>query len=280
MALPRLILLTSLAMLAFAANSLLCRLALRDGHIDAASFTSLRLAGGAVVLALLLGLRGRLHWRQPAGSWTAALALFVYAAGFSFAYLQLSAAGGALLLFGAVQVSMIGHGLYRGERLLALQWLGVALALGGLAILLLPGASAPAALPAGLMLLAGIAWAVYSLLGRGSTDATASTGGNFLRALPLCLPLLTLVELQADGIGVLCALLSGALASGLGYALWYSVLPALQATQAATIQLSVPLITALLGVLLLGESFELRLALACLLLPGGVALSLWARRPA
>ena len=273
----RLALLVSLAMLAFAANSLLCRLALRGGHIDAASFTVLRLGSGALVLALLLVLRRR--WSLCAGNWLSALALFVYAAGFSFAYLQLDAASGALLLFGAVQTSMLGHGVWRGERLSLLQWVGVLLALTGLAILLLPGASAPPVQPALLMLLAGAGWALYSLRGRTAGDATRNTAGNFLRALVLALPLLLLGDRQADGPGWLCALLSGALASGGGYALWYAVLPALRATQAATIQLSVPLLTALAGVLLLDGSFGWRRALACMLLPGGVALSLWARHP-
>ncbi|MCC6076979.1 DMT family transporter [Pseudomonas sp. GCM10022188] len=281
MPLPRLALLTALAMLAFAANSILCRVALRDGHIDAASFTAIRLLGGALALWLIVRLQARAA-RPLAGNLPSALALFVYAAGFSWAYLQLSAATGALLLFGAVQASMILWGLWRGERLSLGQGCGLLLAFVGLGVLLLPGASAPGALPAGLMLLAGVAWGVYSLRGRGVGDATAHTAGNFIRSLPLVL-LLGLGGLpwaHLDGAGVLYALLSGALASGVGYALWYAVLPALRATQAATVQLSVPLITALLAVLLLGEPFSARLLLASALLLGGVAWVLLGRAPA
>ena len=282
MPLPRLALLTALAMLAFAANSLLCRIALRDGHVDAASFTALRLLGGALALGLIVRLRPGAMRAPLGGSNASALALFVYAAGFSWAYLQLPAATGALLLFGAVQASMILWGLWRGERLSPGQGCGLLLAFVGLAVLLLPGASAPAALPAMLMLLAGVAWGVYSLRGRGTGDATARTAGNFVRSLPLAL-LLGLVGWPAarlDGAGLVYALLSGALASGVGYALWYAVLPALRATQAATVQLSVPLITAVFGVLLLGEPFSARLLLASALLLGGVAWVLLGRQPA
>lgn len=280
MPLSRLVPLLALAMLAFAANSLLCRIALRDGHIDFASFTAVRLGCGAAALWLVVRLRGAAV--RAGGHWLSALALFVYAAGFSWAYLQLSAASGALLLFGAVQASMILWALWRGERLSTGQWGGLLLAVAGLVLLLLPGASAPAVLPALVMLLAGVAWGVYSLRGRGSGDATAGSAGNFLRSLPLAL----LLELaawpaaHADGLGLLLALLSGALASGLGYALWYAVLPALRASQAASVQLSVPLLTALLGVLLLGEAFSIRLLLAAALLLGGVAWVLLGRAPA
>lgn len=281
MSLPRLTLLVALALLAFAANSLLCRIALREAHIDAASFTALRLASGALALWLILRLRGSAV-RGTGGDWPSALALFAYAAGFSWAYLQLSAASGALLLFGAVQASMILWGLWRGERLGLGQLCGLLLAGTGLALLLLPGASAPAPLPALAMLLAGVAWGVYSLRGRGATDATADTAGNFLRCLPLALLLALLglpwAHLEAAGVGY--ALLSGALASGAGYALWYAVLPALRASQAASVQLGVPLLTALLGVPLLGEPFELRLLLAAALLLGGVAWVLLGRTPA
>ncbi|MNC12786.1 EamA-like transporter family protein [compost metagenome] len=238
--------------------------------------------GGALVLWLIVRVRAAPAPRALAGSNLSALALFVYAAGFSWAYLQLAAATGALLLFGAVQASMILWGLWRGERLALGQSCGLLLAFGGLAVLLLPGASAPQLLPALSMLLAGVAWGVYSLRGRGVGDATANTAGNFIRALPLALllGLLGLPWARLDGAGLVYALLSGGLASGVGYALCYAVLPALRATQAATVQLSVPLITALFGVLLLGEPFDLRLLLASALLLGGVAWVLLGRAPA
>lgn len=280
MPLPRLALLVALAMLAFAGNSLLCRIALREAHIDAASFTVLRLTSGALALWLIVRLR-RPAGGALGGSLPSALALFVYAAGFSWAYLQLSAATGALLLFGAVQASMILWGLWRGERLGIGQWGGLLLAALGLAVLL-PGAGAPPAPAALVMLLAGVAWGVYSLRGRGAGDAGAETAGNFVRSLPLAggLALLAWPSAQLSGTGVLLALLSGALSSGLGYALWYAALPALRATQAATVQLSVPLLTALLGALLLGEPVELRLLLAGVLVLGGIAWVLLGRAAA
>ena len=265
---PRVIVFTALALLAFAGNSLLCRLALRDGGIDAASFTAIRLAAGA--LALLALTRGR-AWR--AGSWRSAAALFVYAIAFSCAYLGLPAAGGALLLFGAVQASMIGAGLYRGERLTALQWLGFALALGGLVGLVLPGLSAPPPGAALLMILAGIAWGVYSLRGRGGGDPLQATAGNFLRAaVPGVLVVLVPHEVALGARGVACALASGAITSGIGYAIWYSALPHLRATQAATVQLAVPVIAALGGAALLGEAFTLRLLLAGVAILAGVGV--------
>ncbi|RMH85561.1 EamA family transporter [Pseudomonas sp. AOB-7] len=275
---PRILLLTALAMLAFAGNSLLCRLALRETAIDAASFTAIRLACGALTLWLLLRLR---TVRQPmAGNWPGALALFAYAAAFSFAYLQLDTGVGALLLFGAVQLSMLLWGLWRGERLGLAASLGTALAAGGLLALLLPGASAPPLAAALLMLLAGIAWGGYSLLGRGQGDPLAVTAGNFLRAAPLALLLaLTLLpRLSWDGAGLCYALLSGALTSGVGYAIWYSALPGLRASQAATVQLSVPILAALGGALLLGEALSLRLLLSAGAVLGGIALVLGSRQ--
>jgi len=274
----RTLLLTVLAMLAFAGNSLLCRLALRDTALDAASFTSLRLLAGALTLWLLLRQRqGRLG-----GSWPGAVALFVYAAGFSFAYLQLEAGVGALLLFGAVQLGMLLYGLWHGERFGAWASFGLLLALGGLLALLLPGAHAPAPGSAALMLLAGLAWAIYSLLGRGSADPLAATAGNFVRAVPLALllGLILVAQSRPDPQGVFYALLSGALTSGLGYAIWYSALRGLGALQAATVQLSVPILAALAGALLLGEALSLRLSLAALAVLGGIALVLGAERVA
>ncbi|MFI8744820.1 EamA family transporter [Pseudomonas sp. NPDC077186] len=275
---PRILLLTALAMLAFAGNSLLCRLALRETAIDAASFTAIRLVSGALTLWLLLRLRAP---RQPmAGSWPGALALFAYAAAFSFAYLRLDTGVGALLLFGAVQLSMLLWGLWRGERLGLAASLGTALAAGGLLALLLPGASAPPLTAALLMLLAGIAWGGYSLLGRGQGDPLAVTAGNFLRAAPLALllALALLPRLSWDAPGLLYAVLSGAVTSGVGYAIWYSALPGLRASQAATVQLSVPILAALGGALLLGEALSLRLLLSASAVLGGIALVLGSRQ--
>jgi drug/metabolite transporter (DMT)-like permease len=209
------------------------------------------------------------------GNWLSALALFAYAGGFSFAYLELSTATGALLLFGAVQSTMIGYGIYRGERLRLPQLGGLLLAIGGLVGLLLPGLTAPPLLASALMLGAGMAWGIYSLRGKGAGDPLQVTAGNFLRAVPIALILsaamLDDISLQhAAGIGY--AIASGALASGLGYAVWYSALPALKASTAATVQLSVPLIAALGGAVLLAEPLSLRLLLASLAILGGIAL--------
>ncbi|RQO84204.1 DMT family transporter [Acidovorax sp. FJL06] len=268
----RLIALTGLAMLAFAGNSLLCRAALRHTPIDAATFTTVRLVSGAIALWLLVALRRKQAWQ--AGNWLSALALFVYAAGFSYAYLSLPAATGALLLFGAVQATMIGHGLWRGERFTRTQLLGLVLALGGVAALLLPGASAPPMAGATLMLTAGIAWGIYSLRGRGTGDPTGTTAGNFLRAAPmaLCLSALTPGHADWDLAGLGLAIASGALASGLGYALWYAALPGLRATQSATVQLSVPVLAALGAIGLLGEPLTLHLVLTSMAVLGGIAL--------
>ncbi|WP_265946582.1 DMT family transporter [Dechloromonas sp. A34] len=274
------VLLTMVAMIAFAANSLLCRIALRGGHIDAASFTLVRLAAGALMLGLIVHLRAGGIVRH--GSWRSAFALFTYAAGFSFAYLSLPAAAGALLLFGAVQATMIGYGLWRGERLGVVPAAGVILAGAGLVGLLLPGLSAPPLAGSLLMIVAGIAWGVYSLRGRGSTDATASTAGNFIRALPFvaALSLIMLPQAAMDVVGLGYAIASGALASGLGYAVWYSALPGLRATSAATVQLSVPVIAALGGSVFLDEAITPRLVLAAVAVLGGITLVITARKTA
>lgn len=270
----RIALLTIFAMLAFASNSLLCRIALRDTDIDAASFTAVRLASGALLLAVLLRSRGR----RPAadGSWPMAAMLFAYAASFSFAYRDLTAATGALLLFGAVQLSMIGWGLWRGERLRGMRLAGLLLAVAGLIALLMPGLAAPPPLAATLMIGAGVAWGVYSLLGRSAGEPVAATGGNFLRSLPFAaLLLLAALDHQAvDRMGLLYAVLSGAVTSGLGYVLWYAALPALSATSAATIQLSVPAIAAVGGAVLLAEPLTARLLLASVAILGGIALTI------
>ncbi len=265
--------LTAVAMLAFAANSILCRLALAHASIDPASFTLIRIASGVVTLWLILALSGRA--RVVAGSWRAGLALFAYAAAFSFAYITLSAGSGALLLFGAVQATMVTTGLVHGERLAGLQWMGFIAALGGLAALLAPGVSAPPIVGAALMLAAGVAWGAYSLFGRGATDPLAATGGNFLRALPMAVVLLAvsgIFGLKAETSGIVYAILSGAVASGLGYTIWYAALPGLSPAQGASVQLSVPVITAITGTLMIGETITIRLALCSIAILGGIAL--------
>lgn len=270
--------LTSLAMLAFAGNSLLCRLALKNTGIDAASFTSIRLISAAVALWLIVRLSNNAN--PGKGNWPSAFALFAYAAGFSFAYINLTAATGALLLFGAVQTTMIGYGMWRGERLLSLQWLGLVLALGGLVGLTLPGLSAPPLVSSLLMIGAGAAWGIYSLRGKGAGDPTLVTAGNFLRTVPITvvLSLLMMRHINWDGAGVWYAITSGALTSGIGYAIWYKALPALKATQAATVQLSVPVIAAVGGIILLNESISLRLILASIAIISGIALVILERR--
>jgi drug/metabolite transporter (DMT)-like permease len=264
--------LTTLAMIAFAGNSLLCRVALKNTGIDAASFTSIRLVSGALTLWLLA--RAGREAQSGKGNWLSAAALFAYAAGFSYAYVSLPAATGALLLFGAVQATMIGHGIWSGERLRPSQLVGLLLALGGLVGLVLPGLSAPPLVGSLLMLGAGIAWGIYSLRGRGAGNPIRVTAGNFVRAAPfaLALSLAMLASASPDGRGAAYALASGALASGIGYAIWYSALPALKATSAATVQLSVPVIAALGGIVFLGEMLTLRLVLASAAILGGIAL--------
>ena len=272
----RLALLTALALLGFAGNSLLCRLALRTERIDAASFTALRLLSGALVLALLASWpRGMRAGARPRGDWSSALALFAYAALFSYAYLALSAATGALLLFGAVQLTMLGRGFALGERLQPRQWLGLLAAAAGLAVLLLPGLSAPPWTNAAMMLAAGVAWGLYSLRGRDAADPLATTAGNFARTLPAAAALFAFGwrGIHADALGLAAAVASGALASGVGYALWYAALPSLRASTAGILQLSVPVLAALGGIVLLGEPLGWRFALAAALTLGGVALA-------
>jgi drug/metabolite transporter (DMT)-like permease len=269
---PRVVVLTSLAMVAFACNSLLCRVALKNAAVDAATFTAVRLASGAAVLWLIVRLRA--GTRTGRGHWLSAIALFTYAAGFSFAYVDLPASTGALLLFGAVQTTMIGHGLWSGERLNLSQGVGLALALGGIVWLAAPGASAPPLWGSLLMLSAGAAWGIYSLRGRGQGDPIGVTAGNFLATVPLAIVLLLLMrrDFAMDGIGTVYAVASGALASGAGYAIWYAALPGLRATTAAAVQLSVPALAALGGIAFLGESFTIRFLLASVAILGGIAL--------
>jgi drug/metabolite transporter (DMT)-like permease len=272
MSYARTILLTSLAMLAFASNSLLCRIALKHTGIDAASFATIRLISGAMMLWLVVKIR---HGTQAGGgNWLSAFALFAYAAGFSFAYISLPAATGALLLFGAVQVTMIGYGVWSGEHLLGRQLVGLIFAFGGLVGLLLPGLSAPPLYGSILMLGAGTAWGVYSLRGRGAGDPTRVTAGNFMRAALIAagMSILTRNGISLNNAGIGYAIASGALASAIGYAIWYTALPGLKATNAATVQLSVPVIAALGGIVFLGEPVSTRLVLASMAILGGIAL--------
>lgn len=272
MSYARVAVLTGLALAAFAGNSLLCRAALARTGIDAASFTTVRLVSGALMLSLLASLRR--SGKAGGGSWLSALALFAYAAGFSFAYLRLPAGAGALILFGAVQATMIAWGLHKGERLRPLQLAGLLLACIGLAGLLLPGLAAPPLGSSLLMLGAGMAWGVYSVRGKGAGDPLEVTSGNFLRAAPIAIVLSLLLwrEMAPDPMGVWYAVLSGALTSGLGYAIWYTALPALASTTAAAVQLSVPVLAALGGVAFLGEALSLRLVVASSAILGGIAL--------
>lgn len=270
---PRTIGLTAVAMVAFAANSVLCRLTLAHGSIDPASFTFVRIGSGVVVLWLIVALTERAS--VMLGSWRAAFALFAYVAAFSFAYIKLSAGAGALLLFGAVQATMVTTGFLRGERLTAAQWFGLVVALVGLAALLVPGAAAPPIDGALLMLAAGVAWGAYSLLGRGAVDPLANTAGNFLRALPMAVILVSFAvsfRTKLDQSGLIYAIMSGAVASGLGYTIWYAALPGLSLAQGASVQLSVPVITAVAGSIALGETITIRFSLSSLAILGGIAL--------
>ena len=256
------------ALAGFAANSLFCRAALRSGAIDPWSFTAVRLASGALVLALLA--RGR-PLRE--GSWTSAAALVAYAGAFSLAYVRLPTGVGALVLFSAVQTTMIGWSIRSGKHPSAREWCGLALSLAGLAYLTLPGASAPDPLGLGLMAAAGISWGAYSLRGRASRTPLLSTAGNFARGVALVLPFAVFATFRANAQGLLLACASGALASGLGYSLWYAALPHLSATRAALVQLVVPVLAALAGIALLGETLSLRLSISGSLILGGIAIA-------
>ncbi len=274
----RLMLLTALAMLAFAANSLLCRVALRGEAIDPVAFTLVRLLSGALALWLISSLRTKTESMQ--GNWKGALSLFVYALGFAYAYVQLDTGTGALLLFGAVQMTIVGYGLFRGERLSVPAVAGLLIASAGLVALLLPGSSAPPLISSMIMIIAGMAWGIYSILGKGASSPLGSTTGNFMLAIPA---IVLVALLQADEIrmtlaGVIAALVSGAIASGIGYALWYRVMPRLGSFQAASVQLSVPVLASVGGLIFLGESLSLRLVLASCAVLVGITLVLMSRR--
>jgi drug/metabolite transporter (DMT)-like permease len=268
-------LLTALAMFAFAANSVLCRVALRTTTIDPASFTAVRLAAAAAALYLLTLRR---QPRNVGGNWPSALALFAYAAAFSFAYVRLPTGVGALLLFGAVQATMVARGVSQGERVRPLQAAGMAVAIAGLVVLLIPNGidAATPVLASALMLLAGVAWGVYSLRGRGTGDPAAATRGNFIRSLPFAAVLVAAAwpTLRLDAAGILLAVVSGAITSGMGYIVWYAVMKRLPSTQAATVQLSVPAIAAASGAILLGETLSAVQLAAGAAIIGGIWLTL------
>jgi len=268
-------LLTSLAMIAFASNSVLNRLALGQKTIDATSYTTIRLVSGAVMLFVIANLQKQKEHKALSGSWLSAALLFIYATTFSFAYLSLTAGTGALLLFGSVQITMIIIALRSGERPQILEWLGLILALGGLVYLVFPGLSAPAPFGSFLMTIAGIAWGFYTIRGRGSQNPLAATAGNFMYAVPMILliRLITLGNVHISTNGILLAMLSGALASGVGYVIWYAALRGLTTTRAAIIQLSVPIVAAWSGVILLSENVSIRLVVAGILILGGIGLS-------
>jgi drug/metabolite transporter (DMT)-like permease len=283
--------LTLVTMVAFAGNSLLCRAALGRTGIDPASFTALRLGSGALSTWLLVCFLDRTgpapaNAGQPrapmAGTWSAALGLFVYAAAFSFAYRHLTVGTGALLLFPAGQATLVVGGLFRGDRPGPAQVAGLAVSMAGLALLLGPGATAPPLGAALLMLAAGAAWGIYTLLIMGGGHPARATAGNFLRTVPLALGLglATAGQLRVDAAGAAYALVSGAVASGLGYVLWYRAVAGLRASAAAAVQLSVPVLTVLAGLLLLGEPLTLRLAASTGVILAGVGLVLFGRHRA
>jgi len=272
----RAIVYTSITMLAFAGNSILCRMALRDGAIDPASFTSIRLLSGALALLLIVRLTSNKSSVREHGSWTSALVLFIYAVCFSYAYISLSAGAGALILFGVVQGTMIAMALWSGDRPNVSEWLGWLLAFGGLVWLLIPGIEAPPAVGATLMALAGIGWGVYSIRGRGETNALVATCSNFVYSIAfvIILTAITVTSANLTDRGILLAVISGAITSGVGYVIWYAALNYLSAMQAALVQLSVPAIAAAGGVILLAEPVSLRLLTSGALILGGISLAL------
>lgn len=279
----KIVLSTALALIAFAGNSVLCRLALGGERIDAASFTAIRLLSGIVVLLLIVSLSQRKGTQVSRGSWKAALFLFLYAITFSYAYMTLDTGTGALILFGAVQVSMMLISFLSGDRFHPVEWLGLIMAFTGFVYLMLPGVSAPSFTGFILMSVAGIAWGAYTLLGRGAENPLSVTNDNFLRTLPFTLILLalTLNTQHLSYQGVLLAVLSGGVMSGIGYALWYMALSGLSAIRAAILQLLVPIIAALGGILFAGETLSGRLVLSSLMILGGIwVVILGKRQPA
>jgi drug/metabolite transporter (DMT)-like permease len=271
--------LTVLALIAFAANSVLCRLALGDKTIDAASFTSVRLLSGAIILLLIIRLNQKKAIAPTKGSWAAGSMLFLYAIAFSYAYVTLDTATGALILFGSVQITIILLSLFSGNRLHWSEWLGVAIAFIGFVYLFLPDVTSPSITGFVLMTVAGIAWGVYTLKGRGSQFPLTDTAYNFLRTVPLVIVVLLLAyqEIHYSTKGIALAMLSGALASGVGYSIWYAALRGLSTTQSAVVQLSVPIIAAFGGVMFVSEMITLRLSISATLILGGILLVILGR---
>jgi drug/metabolite transporter (DMT)-like permease len=271
---------TIFALTAFAFNSILCRMALRGGEADAAGFTLVRLVSGAVMLIVISYFFGNEKNFKGRGNWLSAFFLFAYAICFSFAYLGLTAGTGALILFGAVQLTMIAFAISRGERPNTLEWIGLIAAIVGLVCLVLPGLSAPPLASSALMAAAGASWGFYTLRGKGSSSPLADTTGNFTFAVPMiviaALPFVGSLHLSSDGI--VLAVLSGAVASGIGYTVWYTALKHHTATRAAVLQLSVPVIAALAGILFLAEAATARLAIAAAMILGGIVLTIFGRR--
>jgi drug/metabolite transporter (DMT)-like permease len=268
--------LTVLALIAFAANSVFCRMALAQPIIDPASYTAVRLITGALTLWLIVSFRRTDLSKKAGGSWISAAMLFIYAITFSFAYISLSTGTGALILFAAVQITMIAVGLYRGERPEFSEWLGLFIAIAGLIYLVSPGITAPSTVGSVLMASAGLAWGIYSLRGRGVSDPIGATADNFIRTVPLAvgaawawLPTLTLTPM-----GFLWAALSGSITSGVGYVIWYAALSGLTATRAAIVQLAVPVLAAVGGIAVLSEAITLRLIISAVVILGGVGLAL------
>jgi drug/metabolite transporter (DMT)-like permease len=274
-AMPLTAITTILALIAFASNSVLCRLALAPGAIDAPTFTTIRLVSGAVTLLVISLATGRAR-RRGAGNWLSGGMLFIYAICFSLAYVDLNTATGALILFGAVQLTMIVTAIATGERPQLLQWAGLVAALSGFVYLVSPGLEAPSASGSILMTASGIAWGVYTLRGRGNADPISATTDNFVRAVPFILVVggLLMRDAHVTSRGAILALVSGALTSGVGYVIWYAALKGLTATRAASVQLTVPVIAALGGIVFMSESVSLRLALATAAILGGVGLVL------
>ncbi len=272
-------LLTSFALTAFAFNSILCRLALGGGDIDPAAFTAIRLVSGAIVLATILRLSDKTQTVARSGNWTSAFCLFAYAITFSFAYVGLTTATGALILFGFVQITMITLTIWAGVRPSPLEWSGLVVAFGGLIYLVLPGLSTPSLISSVLMAVAGISWGFYSLRGKQSSAPLADTTRNFIRAVPMAVVVLVffLPQVTLSTRGAYLAVLSGAIASGIGYTVWYVALNYHTATRAAVLQLSVPVIAAGGGWVFMSETAELRLLIAAALVLGGIALTIAAR---